>query len=160
MATQWEAATDAARDAGGRVVNLRTSVVLDRRATSMQLMMLPFRVGVGGRLGSGEQYYPTISLRDYVHSVTRLTTDGSLSGPFNLVAPVPATNADFTRALASAMHRPSFVPVPAFAIKTLAGALSSEVLGSVRATPRALSEAGYTFSDPTIGDQLASALAP
>ncbi len=77
---------------------------------ALKLMKLPFQLGVGGRLGDGRQWFPTMSLADYLAAVTRLTTDDTLSGPFNVVAPVPATNAEFTRALAGSLHRPSSCP--------------------------------------------------
>ena len=158
VAQRWEAATEPARAAGARVVSLRTAVVLDGEAGALKLMRLPFRLGAGGRLGSGTQWFPTISLIDYVAAVTRLTTDDTLSGPVNLVAPVPATNAEFTRALGAELGRPTLLPVPAFVLEILAGDLSSELLGSLKAAPRRLLDAGFTFRQPTIALQLSAAL--
>ncbi len=159
VAQQWEAATAGARDAGARVVILRTGVVLDGSGGALRLMKLPFLVGVGGRLGSGEQWFPSISLRDYVAAVTLLATDSSAAGVYNMVAPVAATNADLTAALGKRLHRPTLLATPAFAIRAIAGDLSSEVLGSVNASPRRLMELGFTFEHPTIEAQVDAALA-
>lgn len=159
VAQKWEAATGSATEAGARVVNLRTAVVLDASGGSLKLIKLPFLFGVGGRLGSGDQWFPTISLTDWVEAVTRVTTDDALAGPVNLVAPVPATNAEFTHALGAVLGRPTVVPVPAFAINALADDLSTELLGSVKAMPRRLLEAGFTFRHPTIGEQVRAAFA-
>lgn len=154
---QWEAVTQPARDAGARVCMIRTAVVLDKDGGALKLMQLPFKFGVGGRFGDGRQWFPTISLQDYRSAVTRLATDDSLQGPYNVVAPIPATNEEFTKALGRQLHRPTFVNVPAFAVKLGAGELSSEVLASIRATPRRLDEAGFEFAHPTVDSQLASA---
>lgn len=156
---QWEAATAAAEESGSRVAIIRTSVVLDASGGALKVMKLPFLAGVGGKFGSGRQWFPTISLHDYLAAVTRLATDDTLHGPFNVVAPTSVTNAEFTKALGQRLHRPTILPVPAFALKAVAGELSSEVLGSIRASPRRLLQAGFEFSHPTIGDQLDAALA-
>lgn len=156
---QWEAATEPASRAGSRVVIIRTGVVLDKSGGALKVMMRPFQLGVGGRFGNGRQWFPTISLPDYVAAVTGLAVDESLEGPFNLVAPVLATNAQFTKALGQRLHRPSVLRVPSFAVKAVAGELSGEVLGSIHAVPRRLREAGFKFSQPTIEEQLDAALA-
>jgi uncharacterized protein len=155
---RWEAATNAARDAGARVATLRTAIVLDRSGGSFRLMALPFRLGVGGRLGGGRQWFPTISLADYVGAVTRVISDESMEGPYNVIAPVPATNAEFTEALGRRLHRPTLMAVPGFALTTVVGDLGEAMLGSIKATPRRLLEAGFAFSHPTVSDQLSAAL--
>ena len=154
---QWEATTQPARDAGARVCMIRTSVVLDSDGGALKLMKLPFKFGVGGRLGDGRQWFPTVSLSDYRAAVTRLASDDNLEGPYNIVAPVAATNAEFTEAMGHRLHRPTVLTVPGFAVRLGAGELSGEVLGSIRATPRRLDEAGFEFSHPTIEEQLAAA---
>jgi uncharacterized protein (TIGR01777 family) len=155
---RWEAATIAARDAGARVAVLRTAIVLDRSGGSFKLMALPFRLGVGGRLGDGRQWFPTIALADYVAAVTAVVADESMSGPYNLIAPVPATNAEFTTALGHRLHRPTLMVVPGFALTTVVGDLGEAMLGSIRATPRRLLDAGFEFEHPTVSEQLAAAL--
>ncbi|MGI8994245.1 MAG: TIGR01777 family oxidoreductase [Nocardioidaceae bacterium] len=157
---QWEAATRPARDAGARVVLLRTGVVLHKAGGALQKIQIPFRLGVGGRIGDGRQYFPTISLADYCAAVVRLATDRTLAGPSNLVAPVPATNAEFTHAMGQVLGRPTLVRVPRFVLTAAAGELSGEVLGSINAAPTRLTEAGYTFRHPTIADQVAAAYRP
>lgn len=156
---QWEAATGPAQDAGARVCMIRTAIVLDRDGGALKLMKLPFQLGVGGQLSDGRQWFPSISLPDYLAAVTRLVTDGSLEGPFNVTAPVPATNADFTKAMGRQLGRPTFLRVPGFAIRLAAGDLAGEVLGSIRATPRRLDDAGFEFAHPTIDAQLEAAFA-
>lgn len=158
VSRRWEEATQPAVDAGARVVTMRTGVVLARSGGALKTIMIPFRLGVGGRLGDGGQYFPTISLFDYLGVVTRLATDSSLQGPFNVVAPVPSTNAEFTQALGKHLHRPTAIPVPRFAVKAAAGQLSTLVFTSVHAIPRRLIEAGFEFRNPTIDEQVAAAL--
>lgn len=159
VSRQWDQAPRVAADAGARVVRVRTSVVLHKTGGSLKPILIPFRLGVGGRLGDGRQSFPTISLIDYVAAATRLIVDPTLEGPFNLVAPVVATNAEFTQALGRALHRPTFARAPGFAIKAVAGGqLSTLVLGSVNAVPRRLMEAGFEFQHPTVSEQIDAAL--
>lgn len=155
----WEAAAIAAETSGARVCVLRTAPVLDRRSAPLKQQRLQFRLGLGGRIGSGEQYFPTISLRDWVGAVAFLTASDDLSGPFNLCSPQTGTNADYTRALAQALHRPAVLGVPAAVVRKAAGPMADEVLGSLNARPEALEKAGYDFLDPTITDVVASGLA-
>ncbi|MFD1826516.1 TIGR01777 family oxidoreductase [Mumia zhuanghuii] len=154
----WEVSAAPAIAAGARVCFLRTAPVLDRSGGLLRVVALPFRLGVGGRLGSGQQYFPMISLRDWLGAVTFLAEDADASGPYNLVAPEPATNAEFTRALAGALHRPSMVPVPSLAMRLALGGLSALALGSLRAAPRKLEEEGFTFADRDVRDVVATAL--
>lgn len=158
VSRRWEEATRPAVDAGARVVTMRTGVVLASSGGALKTIMIPFRLGVGGRLGDGRQFFPTISLHDYLGVVTRLATDSSLRGPFNVVAPVTSTNAEFTRALGKHLHRPTVIPVPHFAVKAAAGELSTLVFTSVHAVPRRLLDADFEFQHPTIDEQLAAAL--
>lgn len=155
---RWEQATTSASAAGARVAMLRTAVVLDRSGGALKPLLLPFKLGVGGRLGSGRQWFPTISLDDWLAAVTRIATDSSLSGPFNLVAPAAATNAEFTAALGKRIRRPTRLTVPALGIKTVLGEFGSTLTGGVNAAPRRLIAAGFDFSHPTIEDQLDAAL--
>lgn len=155
----WEGSTAPAREAGARVVALRTSVVLDGSGGALTVMKRPFLLGLGGRIGTGRQWFATISLADYVAAVSRLATDDALSGAFNVAAPSPATNAEFTRALGRQLHRPARLAVPAIALRAAAGELSGELLASARAVPSRLLEAGFGFQHPTVADQLRAALA-
>lgn len=158
VSKSWEGATVLAADAGARVAVLRTSVVLDGTGGALKSLLLPFRAGLGGRLGNGRQWFATVSLEDYLRAVTTITTDGSMSGPYNIVAPVPATNAEFTEALGQRLHRPTRLTVPALGLKAALPELSKSLLGGVKAAPRRLVEAGFEFSHLTIGAQLDAAL--
>jgi uncharacterized protein (TIGR01777 family) len=155
---RWESATASAGDAGARVAILRTAVVLDRSGGSLRLLLPPFRLGLGGRLGSGRQWFATISLGDYVAAVTRIVTDDGMRGPYNLTAPEPSTNAEFTHELGRQLRRPTLVPVPGPALTSVAGDVGRAMLGSIRARPRRLLEAGFVFEHPTISDTLAAGL--
>lgn len=155
---QWEAATEPATGVGSRVVLLRTAVVLDKAGGALKVMRLPFQLGVGGRLGNGRQWFPSISLADYLSAVARAVTDPSLAGPYNIVAPEPATNAELTRLLGALLHRPTLLRVPGFALKAVLGDLSGEVLGSLKVLPTRLVDAGFTFAHPDLESQLRAAL--
>jgi len=155
----WEEATREAVTAGARVVVMRTGIVLDRTSMPMQMLAPLFRAGLGGRIGDGRQYFATISLRDWLAAALRAAEDDSLAGPVNLTGPEPVTNAEFTRALARAVHRPAVFPVPGWPLKRIVGPLADEVLTSTRMVPTKLLEAGFTFADPDIDSQIATALA-
>jgi len=158
ICVQWEAATAPARDAGVRVVLLRTGLVIDRSALLMQVLGLVFRLGLGGRLGSGRQYWPWISLRDEIGAMLFLLTADDVSGPANLTGPAPVTNAEFTRRLGAAVSRPTFLTVPRFAISLALGEFGrSSVLAGQRALPAVLHKAGFTFRHPTLDDALRAA---
>jgi uncharacterized protein (TIGR01777 family) len=156
---EWEAAADPARAAGARVCVLRTAPVMDARSEPLRLLRRLFRLGLGGKLGSGEQYFPMISLRDWVGAVVHLAEHDAASGAFNLCCPVTPTNAEFTRALGRALGRPAVVPVPSFAIRIAAGDMSPELLGSQNTVPQALVDAGYEFRDDDVTAVLAAGLA-
>ncbi len=155
----WEGAADPAREAGSRVVAMRTGVVLARSAPAFQLLSLPFRLGVGGRLGSGKQYFPVIGLTDWLRAVRHAAETDKVSGPVNVTLPNPVRNEDFSKALAAALHRPALVPVPSFVLKTVLGEFAWELIGSNRALPTKLLDTGFTFSHPTHESALTAALA-
>jgi hypothetical protein len=158
LCVQWEAATAPAAAAGVRVVRLRTGLVLDRQAMLVQILGRVFRLGLGGRMGSGRQYWPWISLTDVVGAVRHLLT-ADVSGPVNLTGPAPVTNAEFTRELARQVHRPAILPVPGFAINLALGEFGrSSVLAGQRAVPAALQAAGYRFTHDTLPSALREAL--
>jgi uncharacterized protein (TIGR01777 family) len=159
LARDWEAATQRARDGGARVVNLRTGLVLSPSGGLLGPLKLVFRFALGGRIGPGTQYMPWISLDDEVGAIGFLLENGSVDGPVNLVAPTPVTNAEFTAALAAALHRPAPFAVPAAVIRTVAGSMGEEMLlYGQRMVPAKLEAAGYRFRHPTLDDALATAL--
>jgi len=150
----WEAAAAPAVDAGVRVAYLRTGIVLSPRGGALERMLPLVRAGVAGKLGSGRQFWSWITLPDEVGAIVPLLHH-EVRGPVNLTAPHPATNAEVTRELARALHRPAAVPVPAVALRAVLGEFSSEVLGSIRALPTVLSGSGFSWQHPTIGDAAA-----
>ena len=137
---------------------LRTAPVMDRTSPPLKQLRLLFQAGGGARLGSGEQFMPMISLRDWVGAVSYLIESRDVSGAFNLCCPHTPTNAEFTKALASALHRKAFLAVPAPLMRVAAGDLAPELLGSVNARPAALERAGYDFEDEDVREVLAAAL--
>lgn len=154
----WEEATAPARDAGARVVVLRTSPVMDRRSAPLGPLSTLFRTGLGGRLGSGEQRMPMISLRDWVAAVLHLAEDDDAHGPVNLCCVETPTNAEFTKTLAKALHRPAFATVPRKVLEVAAGPMAPELLGSVNARPEALLDHGFTFRDPDVASVVRAGL--
>lgn len=146
---EWEHAAAPARYAGIRVAHLRTGIVLAPHGGALARMMPLLRAGVGGRLGGGRQYWSWITLEDEVRAITHLLTS-TAQGPVNLTAPAPATNSEVTAALARALHRPAFVAVPGFALRLVLGEFAQEVLGSIRALPRVLTEDGFSFAHPAL----------
>jgi uncharacterized protein (TIGR01777 family) len=160
---EWEAAAAPAETAGARVCHLRTGVVIDRKGGPLPLMLPAFRLGLGGPIGSGDQYFSVISLTDWVGAVRFLGAggvqgDGGPSGDFNLTAPLPPTNEEFTKALGAKLHRPTKLRVPAFVLRKTLGELSGEILGSLRVVPAALESAGYRFQHRSVDAVLDSAL--
>ncbi|MGV8968456.1 MAG: TIGR01777 family oxidoreductase [Cellulomonas sp.] len=145
----WEGSTARAQDAGIRVAHLRTGIVMAPSGGALGRLLPIVRLGVGGPLGTGRQYWSWISLVDEVRAIVHLLT-APVAGPVNLTAPQPATNAELTRALAQAAHRPAIIPVPAFAVRLLLGEFAQEVLGSVRALPQALTDSGFTWTHPDL----------
>jgi uncharacterized protein (TIGR01777 family) len=155
----WEASTAPASEAGIRVVHARSGLVVAAHGGAWGRLWPLFRLGVGGRLGDGKQYWSFVSLRDEVRAIRRLLDDTSMSGAYNLTAPTPVTNAEMTAAMAEVVHRPAFAHVPSVVLKSVLGEMSSEVLGSLRVAPGRLLEAGFEFCDPTIEDALTYAFA-
>jgi len=159
LCREWEAAAQPAVEAGIRVVHLRLGVVLGREGGALAKMLPLFRLGLGGRLGSGRQWMSWISLEDAVAAILFAMDTPALSGPVNLTAPQPVTNAEFTRALARAVHRPAMLPAPAFALRIALGEMADEaLLASARVVPSRLAGAGFAFANPTVGEALAAAL--
>ena len=154
----WQAAADPAVEAGARVCILRTSPVMDRRSEPLKQLRLLFKLGLGGKLGSGDNYMPMLSLRDWVGGVVHLAEHDSVSGPVNLICPKPPTNAEFTAELAAQLSRPSFAKVPSALIRVGAGKMADEILGSMNARPTVLEGSGYTFQDRDVAEVLRAGL--
>lgn len=156
---QWEAATAPAQEAGLRVAHLRTSLVLDRDAPALTRMILPFKLGVGGKLGDGRQYWSWITSSDAARAIAWVL-DHEIAGPVNVATPSPVTNAEFSRALGRALHRPAMIPAPKPGLQLLLGReLADELLfASQRLTPEVLVESGFRFEHETIDDALAAIL--
>jgi uncharacterized protein (TIGR01777 family) len=148
---EWESAADLAGDV--RTVKLRTGLVLDPTGGALGRMLPLFRFGLGGKLGSGKQWWSWITLHDVVRAIV-FTLEKQIAGPVNLTSPNPVTNQEFTSALARAMKRPALFPAPAIALKIALGGFSSEVLGSKKVMPNALTEAGFKWDYPHISTAL------
>jgi len=151
VAREWEQATEPARAAGIRVALLRTGVVLSRHGGALAKMLLPFRIGIGGRIGGGKQWMSWIALADWIRATLFLLSSGALAGPVNLVAPNPVPNQVFAKTLARVLSRPALAPVPSGAIGLLFGEMGrATILASQRIHPRRLLEAGFEFEYPTL----------
>jgi NAD dependent epimerase/dehydratase family enzyme len=137
---------------------LRTAPVMDRNNAPLKQQRMLFKAGLGGRLGSGEQYFPIISIRDWVAAVTFAAEHDDLAGPINLCCPQVPTNAEFTRELAQLVKRPAVFGVPGSILRGVAGRMAPEVLGSVRAVPEALLQSGFSFADHDVREVLATAM--
>jgi uncharacterized protein (TIGR01777 family) len=158
ICAKWEAASEPARAAGIRVLNLRFGVVLGRDG-ALKKMLPIFRLGLGGRLGSGRQWMSWIGLGDAVRAILFAMKSEALSGPVNVTAPNPVTNAEFTRSLGRALHRPAVFPVPALALRAMFGEMADEaLLASTRAVPGKLTAAGFRFEEATVEEALAGAV--
>jgi hypothetical protein len=159
LCVQWEQATRPAADAGIRVVTLRTGLVIGRDAMLVRILGTVFRFGLGGRMGSGRQYWPWIGLDDEVGAIRFLLTADGVSGPVNLTGPEPVRNGEFVRDLAAAVSRPAVLPVPAIALQLALGEFGrSSVLAGQRAVPAKLQAAGYRFTHDTLPAALQTAL--
>jgi uncharacterized protein len=154
----WEAATRPAESAGVRVVRLRNGLVLHRDGGLLKPLLIPFRLGLGGRIGSGRHYLPVISRADWLAAVVFLLNRTDIDGPVNLTGPAPVTNARFTKALGAELHRPTLVPIPALALRLAVGEAAAVMLDSLRVVPKVLSRAGFTYQHPDIHSALRSAL--
>jgi len=159
LCAEWERAADPAREAGIRVVHLRFGIVLGSGEGALKQMLPAFRLGLGARIGRGRQWISWIGLNDVIGAVLFALERQEISGPVNVTAPKPVTNAEFTQALARELRRPAFLSMPAFAVKLMFGQMADEaLLASARVQPRKLLEAGFRFSEPAVEDALAAAL--
>jgi uncharacterized protein len=158
LVRDWEAAARPVAEAGIRVVHLRSGVVLSARGGMLRPLLVPFRLGAGARFGTGTQYLSWIGLTDHIRACRFLLDSAQLSGPVNLTAPAPVTNAEFTAELARLLHRPAVLSLPAWLIRAALGELSGELLGSCRVRPARLRQAGFSFLHPQLGPALAAAL--
>jgi uncharacterized protein (TIGR01777 family) len=148
---EWEAAADLAQ--GVRTVKIRTGLVLDPTGGALGKMLPLFRLGLGGKLGNGKQWWSWITLHDVIRAISFLL-ESKIEGPVNLTSPNPVTNQEFTSALARAMHRPALFPAPAIGLKIALGGFSSEILGSKKVMPQELINAGFTWDYPHITNAL------
>lgn len=146
VAQAWERGAMQAEPLGVRVTRVRIGMVLGANGGALQKMLPPFRLGLGGPIGGGQQWMSWIHMDDLLSLMEFLLRESTVRGVFNAVAPFPVTNAEFTRALAEAVHRPAILPVPAFAVKMLFGEMAEIVLGSQRAIPDAAARSGFTFA--------------
>src|SRR5262245_3518152 len=152
---EWEAATLSAAEKRIRVVNLRLGIVLTPKGGALKAMLWPFRLGVGGRVGNGQQYLSWITLGDVERAADHALRCDQLQGPLNLVAPTPVTNQEFTRTLARALNRPACLPMPGFVARTLFGkAADALLLASARVLPTRLRETGFQFEHPDLESAL------
>jgi uncharacterized protein (TIGR01777 family) len=156
---EWERATTPAARGGVRVVLLRTGIVLAKEGGALAKLLLPFRMGLGGPIGSGRQWMSWIALEDHLRAIEFALHTDSLRGPVNLAAPNPTTNAEFASTLGRVLARPAILPVPRFALELLYGEMAdATILAGQRAVPRALTAAGFTFNLPTLEQALRAEL--
>lgn len=158
VCVEWEQSASAAEAAGIRVAYARTGLVVAGAGGAWGRLFPLFKLGLGGRLGDGRQYWSFISLRDQVAALRHLVDNESLSGPFNLTAPEPVTNAEVTAAMGRVLGRPTLLSVPEFALKAVLGEMAVEVVGSHRAVPARLLDSGFRFAHPTVDQAIAAAL--
>lgn len=152
----WESSTQPAAEAGARVVLTRTGVVVSDQAEAFRRLLLPFKLGGGGPLGSGDQWWSVVSITDVINAISTALLNDDISGPINVTGPEPIRNGDLARLLGRSLRRPSAVPAPAFALKALLGAefVDNVLLASTRVVPAALSKHGFAFSHPTVQQML------
>jgi len=155
VAAAWEQGAIDAEALGVRVARIRIGMVLGRDGGALQKMAVPFRMGVGGRIGDGQQWIAWIHIHDLARMIEFLLRESTVRGVFNAVSPHPVRNAEFTRALGEALHRPTFFPVPSFALKLLFGEMSEILLTGQKAMPDAITRAGFTFDYPEVFGALA-----
>jgi uncharacterized protein (TIGR01777 family) len=160
VAQLWEASTDPAREAGIRVLNLRFGLVLSADGGVLGKMLPPFKLGLGGTLGHGDQWMSWVSLSDLLGAVNHVMATPDLAGPVNVTAPNPVTNREFTRTLGQVLHRPTPFPVPPFALRMVFGEMADELLlGGTRVIPEKLVQSGYRFQYAELEPALRSVLA-
>jgi uncharacterized protein (TIGR01777 family) len=158
IAASWEEATAPAADAGIRVVRMRTGVVLSANGGAFGRLLPIFRLGLGGRLGSGRQWWSWVALPDYVSAVRFLLDHDEIDGAVNVTAPVPITNADLTKAMGRVLHRPTFTIAPGFALKLPLRDFAEDLLGGQRSVPQRLLDAGFVFDHPSFEPALRALL--
>jgi hypothetical protein len=161
LSREWEAAAEPARAAGVRVIHPRFGVVLSQEGGALKKMLLPFRLGLGGRLGSGTQWMSWISIDDVVGGILHVLQTESFTGPVNVVAPQPVRNRDFTTILGQVVSRPTPFAVPASVLRLALGEMAnSTLLASARVLPKRLLASGYRFEHPDLGTALRHVLRP
>jgi hypothetical protein len=158
VCVDWEAEAMRAREHGLRVVTVRGGLVLERSGGALKPLLLPFRLGAGGRIGHGRQWWPWIHLDDHTGLLLHAARMESVSGAMNSTAPNPVTNRDFTRALAAALHRPALFPAPVAALRVAIGEFADALVTSQRALPKAALAAGYAFRHPQLDEALKAIL--
>jgi uncharacterized protein (TIGR01777 family) len=159
VAQAWEAEADRAKDAGIRVVKLRIGIVLSEHGGALEKMLPPFRMGAGGPMGSGKQWFPWVHLDDVVGAIEWALTTPSARGAYNMVGPEPVRQGDFAKALGGALGRPAFLPAPAFALRLALGEFADEgLLAGQRCVPDRLQAEGYRFSHETLAGALGAAV--
>jgi uncharacterized protein (TIGR01777 family) len=159
LAREWEDSTEPAADAGVRVALPRISMVLSKEGGGLPKMITPFKLGVGGRIGSGRQWMSWVSIADVVAGIRFALANSSITGPFNLTSPQPVTNSDFVKTLGKVLHRPAIIPLPARAVRMMFGEMGDSILlGSSRVIPTALEAAGFRFRYPELAHALRAVL--
>ncbi|MET7638786.1 TIGR01777 family oxidoreductase [Streptomyces sp. NPDC005438] len=158
LCQQWEESAAPAERAGIRTAYARTGLVVSREGGAWGRLFPIFKLGLGGRLGDGEQYWSHIALHDHVAALRHILDTPELAGPVNLTAPEPATNKEVTEAMAEVLHRPAVLPVPAFALKAALGEFAGDIVSSQRVLPKRLLESGFTFAFPTVREAVRAAL--
>jgi uncharacterized protein (TIGR01777 family) len=156
---QWEAAVQPVAAAGIRAVQMRLGVVMSAEGGALQKMLLPFRLGLGGRLGDGRQWWSWVSADDVAGAIQHVMDHQELQGPVNTVSPNPVTNVEFTKALAAVLKRPAIFPMPEFAVRLVFGEMGEELfLASERVAPAKLTASGYQFKRPELREALEAIL--
>ena len=151
----WEGSTNPARQKGIQVINLRFGVILSAHGGALATMLTPFKMGAGGVIGSGRQYMSCIAVDDCIGAIQHALSAASLSGPVNVVGPVPVTNREFTKTLGKVLGRPTIFPMPAFAARLALGEMADELLlSSARVEPKKLLESGFQFQYPELESAL------
>ncbi|MEU4897011.1 TIGR01777 family oxidoreductase [Streptomyces sp. NPDC044780] len=159
LCQEWEEAAAAAQEAGIRTVFARTGLVISAEGGAWGRLFPLFKLGLGGRMGNGRQYWSFIALRDHIAALRHVLDTPELTGPVNLTAPTPVTNREVTAAMGRVLRRPTLFTVPAPALRIALGEMSGDVLGSVRAVPRRLLDSGFSFAHPRVDDAIKAALA-
>lgn len=160
VAKEWEGEARRAEDAGIRTVLLRTGIVLSKEGGALAAMLTPFKMGVGGVVGSGKQWMSWISLDDHVAIINYVIENENIRGAVNAVSPAPVTNEEFTKAMGEVLYRPTFIPLPEFAVSMLMGEMGDALLlTSIRVLPRRLEDAGFKFEYPDLKSALGHAVA-